>query len=376
MRLFVLDLLCCPECKHFPLELSVPQDPAQSAHPSRDVEIGYLECKGCARFYFIEDGIPRLLGDGFASLIDVTFPDRHATLVGDDGPRMQTYLATLDSVGGPGATESWNLDDVDFWEDKVYSDAESIEKMFGQISRSRADAGGRTLPRERALFRHIRPHVRGGGVLLDIGCGISQTVRTLCNPESEKFRYIGLELSISALHVNRRTLDGDFLLASADKLPFRPNSLDAAVMLGTLHHLALHGPSLERVVETVRPGGLIGLDEVIARQGWTDRLRPWCRSGHAPAESLHNEFVDVTTVRRALAGDAEVLEWHRLFSPVRGLLDRLLSNKMRTRPWLSRLVLAFDSAVRATIGRVWEVFQGSEILVLARRNEPRETPSP
>jgi SAM-dependent methyltransferase len=175
--------------------------------------------------------------------------------------------------------------------------------------------------------------------------------------------------------VNRRTLDGDFLLASADKLPFRPNTIDAAVMLGTLHHLALHGPSLERVVETVRPGGLIGLDEVIARHGLTDRMRPWRRSGDSPNESLHNEFVDATTVRRTLEENAEVLEWHRIYSPVRGLLDRLLSNKMRTRPWLSRLVFGIDSAIRATIGRVWEVFLGSELLVLARRNEPRETRS-
>lgn len=376
MRLFVLDLLCCPECRHFPLELTEPQDPTRSADPSRDVEIGYLECKGCARFYFIEEGIPRLLGDGFASLIDVTFADRHAALVEDARERIQTYLATLDSTGAPSATESWNLDDLDFWEDKVYGDAQSIESMFDQISRSRANAGGRTLPRERVLFRHIRPHVRGGGVLLDIGCGISQTVRTLCNPESEKFRYVGLELSISALRVNRRTLDGDFLLASADKLPFRPNTMDAAVMLGTLHHLALHGPSLERVVETVRPGGLIGLDEVIARHGLTNRLRPWRRPGHAPVESLHNEFVDATTVRRTLAGNAEVLEWHRIYSPVRGVLDRWLSDKMRTRPWLTRLVLAIDSAVRVTIGRIWEVFRGSELLVLALRSEPRETPAP
>lgn len=64
MRLSVLDLRCCPECGHFPLGLTELEISSRDAGSSREVDVGYLECERCLRFYFIEEGIPRLLGDG------------------------------------------------------------------------------------------------------------------------------------------------------------------------------------------------------------------------------------------------------------------------------------------------------------------------
>lgn len=389
MRLLLLDLLACPECSAHPLELTEiatadrevrssrvcsavcaergPLGPATQSCGrclSRDVETGFLRCPACDRFYFIEYGIPALLGDGFRDLIDTSFPSRHPEAFRGSEESLDRYL---DRLRGSSSSEThdWNMDDVKFWEDNVYGDAAARAGMFDRIAVSRPDAGNRTYPRERTMFSRIRPELKGG-VLLDIGCGISQTVRTVADPAEHGYVYVGVELSRSAMRVNRETLDGDFVLCSADALPFRRASVDAAIMLGTLHHLAEHQATLDRMIDTVRPGGFVALDEVIARRGVAQRLRGILRS-QPPEESAHNEWVDPELIVKRLRAGGDVLEDRREFSPVRGLASRWLSEPMRTRPWLTKLVLAVDEVILRTLGRVVPVLGPHQITVIARR---------
>jgi hypothetical protein len=157
------------------------------------------------------------------------------------------------------------------------------------------------------------------------------------------------------------------VLCSVDRLPFRPASVDAAVLFGTLHHLAEHEQTLDRVLATVRPGGYVGLDEVVARHGLKARLMPW----RPTEESAHNEFVDPEVIRSSLKRQADIVHAQRLFTPVRPLMNRVIGDRMRSRPRLTRMVVGLDKFAMATLGRVWKAFAGSELLVLARRAETR-----
>lgn len=358
MRDTLLDILCCPECRRFPLTLNAFAGAEREA--GSEVETGYLRCSSCDRFYFIDEGIPRLVGEGFGRLIDTSFVERNADAFGPDLPQAEAYLERIRQADRD-STVQWNLDDVEFW-DADYGNSDEVESMFEKLTRARRGAGGRAYPRERTLFRHIRPALRGGA-LLDLGCGLAQTVRTLVPPEEEGYHYIGADLSLPALRVNRQTMRGDFVLCSVDRIPFREGSVDAVIMLGTLHHLAEHEPTLERVIDTVRPGGFVGLDEVVAKHGLRNRLMWW----RPIDESPHNEFVDASIIRRVLDRRGEIVEWTRYYSPVRTPMDSMLAETMRSRPWLTRAVIGLDRAVIRTLGRRWPLFAGSELLALGRR---------
>lgn len=101
MRYYFVELLACPVCKHFPLELypiEVEDRPldedtlfrvrckeycAYLKRPANEVSIetcrkcsrkyiktGVLVCTSCGRWYPILDGIPRLLDDKYRRRID------------------------------------------------------------------------------------------------------------------------------------------------------------------------------------------------------------------------------------------------------------------------------------------------------------------
>lgn len=386
MRAFLGDILCCAECRHFPLALTVLETagaPDGGRGPTCELRCGqdghvldhdhcsscqtlavisgYFLCPACERFYFIADGIPRLLTEDFADLIDLSVPRRFPDGFAEHRTKLDAYLALLSRDAPRDASSQWSLEDIAFWEDRVYGDAVKTASMLEEAGRARPDAGNRTLPRERSFFRRLRSELPGG-VMLDLGCGLAQTIRALCPPTDVGYSYIGADLSISALETNRRTLAGDFVQCTAGRAPFRENSVDAVLMLGTLHHLTDHDAALEHAVGAVRPGGWVALDEVVTRRHLTRRFR------RAEAESAHNESVDPALVYRRLSPTTEMVVNRREYSPVRGLLAKVFGEHMGTRPWLTRSILAVDALCLATVGRLSPLFEGRELHVLARKH--------
>lgn len=379
MRPYLVDLFRCPECRRFPLELQVVEErpsPHEPPVPDRlctgvcglhghelgercgrcvttEVEAGYLYCAGCGRFYFVVDGIARLLGEDFADLLDPGLASARPDAFRGRERELEAFLARLGG-GGRSATATWNLEDVSFWEQEVYADAERVRRERERVDRSRPDAGNRTYPRERDLFRTIRPRLRGG-TLVDVGCGFSQTIRILCDPAREGYDYVGTDLSLSALRAGRDALAGDFVQCSGERLPFRPGTVDAIVMLGTLHHLADHEAALAELLATLRPGGLLGLHEVTARRR------------RAAVESAHNEAVDLEVVLPAISREADLLRLKREYSPLRALLVGRLAEPMRGSPALTRLVLAADDAFLATVGRLPALGSRAALLLAEKR---------
>jgi uncharacterized protein YbaR (Trm112 family)/SAM-dependent methyltransferase len=361
MQAFVSDLLCCPECGMHPLELTALET---SELPRPEVETGFLFCPDCRRFYFIAEGIPRLLTEDFAELIDLSVPERFPDAFGARREQLDAFLSAVATGRARSAGSTWNVEDVAFWEDEVYG-AEKGAAILQRAAAARRDAGNRTYPRERAIFGRLRSEI-AGGVMLDLGCGLAQAIRTLCHPDEVGYDYIGADLSISALRTNRRTLRGDFVQCTAERVPFRGESVDAVVMLGTLHHLSGHEDALRNAVAAVRPGGWIALDEVVARHHVMRRVRELVGLADE-VQSAHNESADPAAIERCLADTADTLVKTRLYSPLRAALANVLSASMETRPWLTEQILVLDALCLSTLGRVSPFFAGNEMLVLARK---------
>lgn len=369
MRAGLVDLLCCPACREHGLELrTLEEQPCEAIAGVEGPEVvsGWLRCSGCARLYFVVEGIPRLLTESFAGMLDLSLPGRFLDEFAEVGEELETLRGRIAAAARERDERAeWNIDDTRFWDGEVYGDEEEVRGYLQRAAIGRPDAGNRNYPRERFLMSNLRPRLAGGS-LLDLGCGLSQTVRVLLDPDEVGFLYVGAELAINALRINRRTMRGEFVQCSADQLPFRPASVDALLMLGTLHHLADHDSALETALVVVKPGGAIALDEVVHRSGLAAKI-PVLRNRQAE-ESEHNEFVDPELIRRHLASAGEIEVMRREYSPVRGLLAQRLAEPMRTRPWLTRLVIALDRACIVTLGRFSPIFAGNELLAFARKS--------
>jgi len=371
LRYYLLDIICCPVCRHSPLELTELEESTASLLPTWRVETGYLYCSACGRFYFIIEGIPRLISEDFSELVDLEFARERSAAFAPHQEAFATFLGRLGKQEGRSANAQWEIEDVSFWESQVYSDERSQGEYMKRVQRSRLDAGNRTYPREKYLFRHLRPYL-SGRILLDIGCGFAQTIRVLCDPHVVGYNYVGADLSLSALKVNRRTMVGDFVQCSADQLPFRDDCAHAVVLLGTLHHLTNQENTLRRLLGLLRPGGMIALHEVARRARLADRL-PGLRR-HKLQESAHNDSVDSRLVLRVLSEQSRIISFKREYSLIRALLSRWLAEPMRSRPWLTRAVLWLDDCFLATVGRLSPVMGGRAILVLARKLPSSATP--
>ena len=359
MREALRELVCCPRCGRFPLELTVIE---RSATDAADVEAGFFRCPGCARFYFVLEGIARLLTEDFAALVDTSLPDRHPGAFAAHGDELSEFLGRLAVRKPEASAATWGLEDVAFWEDEYGREARQ-EAMLAQVERSRLDAGNRMYPREVTIFRRLRPRLAGGGVLVDLGCGAAQAVRALCHPRDVGYHYIGCDLSLNALRLNRRTLEGDYIQCSAEQPPLRPGSADAVIMLGTLHHLSDPTRALGLALDIVRPGGAIGVHEVTGRSGlgrWLGPLLPG-------TESPHDDAVDLKQLRARLREEGTRGVVRRGGTPARTLLASRLGERMRTSPALTRAVLGLDALCMNTIGRVAPLFGPREAVIFAEK---------
>ena len=262
MNVTLLDALSCVSCGAYPLDARVIEQRRQ------DIETGYLYCPSCHMFYFIKDGIPRMLPEDFAALVDTSVARDYPEAFSPKLAYLDDFLARLQS-SSESAEAKWGVEDVDFWDRDEYGDDSRVTEILAQVERSRPDAGNRTYVRERHVFRYLRSGIHGK-MVLDVGCGVGQTFRVLARPERLNYSYVGIDLSINALLASRRSLAGDFVQCSGTRLPFKPQSVDIIVLLGTLHHLHDAAGALGGMIQLLKPGGLIALHEVIGRRSESD----------------------------------------------------------------------------------------------------------
>ena len=197
MRRNLLDVLVCPKCRA-PLR-------ARQDQPAEDVESGVLACTSCSAEFPIERSIPRFVPS-----------DSYVRSFSFEWNRFET--TQLDSLSGK---------------------KESRERFAQSFN----------VPLERL----------SGRVVLDAGCGMGRFAEIALG-NSATVVGADLSLAIDAAYRNLHHHQGaHFVQADLWRLPFKPGVFDVIYSLGVLHHTPDAKKSFLKLVEFLKPGGVVSI---------------------------------------------------------------------------------------------------------------------
>ena len=330
---------------------------------------GSLFCADCRRFYFIVEGIARLLTEDFGELIDLSVPEGHLDPFGARTSDVQAFRRPRPRRTAGGRRRRVERRGRRLLGGDMLSGGRASRFAAGRCCAARC---GR--PHVSSRARDLQPATReiAGGVIVDLGMsGSKQFARSAAR--RGRLRLRRRRPSRSAPYGPRTgpTLRRDFIQSAAERMPFRPDSVDAVVMLERCIACEDHEQALRSAVAAVRPGGL-------------DRARRGGRSPphHGPVQavsraqgrgaSAHNESVDPATIDRCLAGGTRC-------STGRSCTRRCAPSwptSCRT-PWKRARGDAADDGPRCPV----PAYPGSRLAVVRRQRDPhprspRSAPAP
>lgn len=94
------------------------------------------------------------------------------------------------------------------------------------------------------------------GLLLDIGCGIGEYINNIVQMNEKKYWGVGIDIDSASIS-ERRLNHADFVLATADYLPFRPNLFNTVFMVESLEHFKDQAKALSEASKVVSKLGYI-----------------------------------------------------------------------------------------------------------------------
>ena len=213
-----VSLLICPACRS-PLDVLWDN--------SEDGALGHVNGV-CYEVVPVIGGIPRLVVGSARGLVAAV----HAR-----------WLATHEPFGG------WVLGEARFRPDLHLVDR--FDREWHQFAEMEPAERSRIFER---YFDLVPPALLGpGNVVLDAGCGGG---RWAAEVASRGARVIALDLGqsveLAARHVGPPAL---FIQADVREVPVAPGSVDLAYSVGVLHHIKETELAVDRIVQTIRPGG-------------------------------------------------------------------------------------------------------------------------
>jgi SAM-dependent methyltransferase/uncharacterized protein YbaR (Trm112 family) len=337
---WLLDVVTCPE----------------DGGPLRADAAG-ARCERCRRVFPLEGEVLVLL------------PDRLGHL--REGPRdeAQQGVAAGGHSHGPPIHASaepvrWIEDELAWW--NPWHERESIEPHS-------PGAGLRGRSRERNLIRHVRPRLRPGAVVVEMGAGTSRTVAGLLPPVSGGLRYVATDVSPPALRRGRAVLGDGVASVQCDAVawPVREGVADRVLVLGVLHHLSDWRAAVERACRAVRPGGFLLLHEVVAKPRVLARFRS--RGVNDDWVSPHEGDVPGSALRAELERHGGIVRWAGEESPLRFALVHYLIHRgnryarLESSPTLTAAFNALDQLFGRTLGRLFPSLGFHEATVVWRR---------
>lgn len=105
------------------------------------------------------------------------------------------------------------------------------------------------------LEQLLAEYLPANGKVIDIGCGDALTTGPLII--SRNCRYVGVDLSDSAVTLAKRHGFEAYRVADASELPFEDSQFDAAVCIEVLEHLFLPHLAAKEIFRVLKPGGML-----------------------------------------------------------------------------------------------------------------------
>lgn len=131
---------------------------------------------------------------------------------------------------------------------------------FGAVEEQRLRDQARTL--ESMVFDDFPLGATGGGLLLELGCGVGAELQIL-SERCAQWDLVGVEISQShARAAHTHVPQAVVVNADAAALPFPDDTFDAVITIWVLEHVANPRALLAEARRVLRPGGLLVCSEV------------------------------------------------------------------------------------------------------------------
>lgn len=236
-ELSFLDMVCCPACRGGLTGTEIARTQG-------------LLCKSCHTVFPAVDGIPMLL------------PQRLRDPV-IEGPPLEALATAAEEHKRPRLAEACRrtarrlvveAGDAPEWQTARHWSAVYERRTRDPNINDRAWASS-------YLFRRELSHLHREAPLrvIDIGCGDGLGWRRAFAPIlPDTLHYVGVDLSIAGMVRARRHRAGaraDYLVATADELPFRDEVADILICHRSLHQTMLKEATIPHLLRLLRPGG-------------------------------------------------------------------------------------------------------------------------
>jgi ubiquinone/menaquinone biosynthesis C-methylase UbiE/uncharacterized protein YbaR (Trm112 family) len=344
MQIELEELLACPDCG--------------SGLKIMDA-VGAL-CDTCRLGFVKIDGIYVLLARS-ARNRDLELPALETALRALEGSaNRECFLNTVRLLEAAPAEKTWEWEDEEFWA-REYTDL--------SVAPAEKNWNDRLWERE-FLRRNALARLGGlsGKLLLDVGCGEGQTFRrVLVEHTDDTTAYVGADISLSALRLNRQRnpcKNALYVLCSANRLPFREGVFDALCYFGILHHTERKSVTLAEDARLLRQGGVMLLHEVLGRPTVSSIL-----GLKGEESSAHDEEVDRRELERTIMSTPAiaVVAKREMHSPIYSLALRVASGLVLTNRWAWEVLRVIDSGVIKMVGSWVPLFRPAAVLMVLEK---------
>lgn len=230
MKMRLLDFLCCPDCRHE--ELGVTVYKSDDSAESRKIIEGEIRCGGCGSLFPIINGVPRLLPASLRHYVVSSHPD---------------FFKRYPALNPPGAHEppaekvAGTLEAYSYQYLKLHDQQNEIERWKQTFLSS--------IPVDPDFFK--------GKIGVDVGCGVG---RHLYWAHEFGAEMVGVDLTESVEQARNNTKESPrchFVQADIYHLPFKKGVFDFAYSIGVLHFLPDPYDGFRSIVPSVKPSGKI-----------------------------------------------------------------------------------------------------------------------
>lgn len=159
----------------------------------------------------------------------------------------------------------------DYWGQKLpqlwYSrKSAGSKRYFYEIERKRYGIYYRYLPEVAEFNQHI------GDKVLEVGCGIGTDLMQYAKAGA---KVVGVDLTPEAIKVTKdrfkkMNLAGRFLVADAEKLPFKSKTFDFVFSFGVIHHTPNPEKAIREIYRVLKPSGKAVV--MLYARGWNHYL--------------------------------------------------------------------------------------------------------